>query len=144
MPPHDRSTFCWFEAGFPPPWFMRYERWIVSAACFSAVFLALGIECSYVILFVYLQEEFDSTATATGKVVVLYDYLRVLNLFWYNIKGSLDKYNITPIFFPKKLGLPFEVLAWALTACQVLRCRLTYFWRNMNISMIFYFSKSAS
>ena len=29
-----------------------------------------------------------------------------------------------------------------MTACWVLCSRLTYFWRNMNISSIFYFSKS--
>ena len=36
------------------------------------------------------------------------------------------------------------MLAWVLTVCWVLRSRLTYFWRNMNISSIFYFSKSTS
>ena len=64
------AKFCWSEwEGFhPPPWFERYQHWIVVGACFTTVFLALGIECSYVILFVYLQEEFNSSATATGKV----------------------------------------------------------------------------
>ena len=60
--------------------------------------------------------------------------------------GALDKYNIIPQLFPKKVGIfiPLEVLAWVMTACWVLRSRLTYFWRNMNISSIFYFSKSTS
>ena len=31
-----------------------------------------------------------------------------------------------------------------MTACRVLRSRLTYFWRYMNISSIFYFLKSTS
>ena len=61
-------------------------------------------------------------------------------------KGALDKFNIIHNFFPKKVGIfiPLEVLAWAKTACQVLRSRLTYFWGNMNISSIFYFPKSTS
>ena len=36
------------------------------------------------------------------------------------------------------------MLAWVMTACWVLRSRLTYFWRNMSISSIFHFSKSTS
>ena len=46
----------------------------------------------------------------------------------------------------KKVGIfiPLELLAWVMTACKVLRSRLTYFWRYMNISSIFYFSKSTS
>ena len=61
-------------------------------------------------------------------------------------KGALDKFNIIPNFFPKKsvIFIPLQVLAWVKTACQVLSSRLTYFWRNMNISSIFYFSKSTS
>ena len=66
--------------------------------------------------------------------------------FWQNFKGALDKFNIIPNFFPKKVGIfiPLEVLAWVKTTCQVLRSRLTYSWRNMNICSIFYFSKSTS
>ena len=62
------------------------------------------------------------------------------------IKGALDKFNIIPQLFPKKVGIfiPLEVLAWVKTACWVLHSRLNYFWRNMNISRIFYFSKSES
>ena len=62
------------------------------------------------------------------------------------VKGALDKFNIIPNFFPRKVGIfiPSEVLAWVKTACRVLRSRLTYFSRNMNISSIFYFSKSTS
>ena len=62
------------------------------------------------------------------------------------IKGALDKFNIIPQLFSKKVGIfiPLEVLAWVMTACRVLCSRLTYFWRYMNISSIFYFSKSTS
>ena len=62
------------------------------------------------------------------------------------LKGALDKFNIIPQLFPKKVGIfiPLEVLAWVMTACRVLGSRLTYFWRYMNISSIFYFSKSTS
>ena len=64
----------------------------------------------------------------------------------HGIKGALDKFNIIPNFFPKKFGIliPSEVLAWVKTACRLLHSRLTYFWRNMNISSIFYFLKSTS
>ena len=62
------------------------------------------------------------------------------------IKGALDKFNIIPQLLPKKVGIfvPLEVLAWVMTACGVLHSRSTYFWRNMNISSFFYFSKSTS
>ena len=50
-----------------------------------------------------------------------------------------------PQLFPKSLiFIPLEVLAWVMIACWVLHSRLTYFWRNMNISSIFYFSESTS
>ena len=67
-------------------------------------------------------------------------------IIYHYIKGALDKFNIIPQLFPKKIGIfiPLEVLAWVMTVCQVLRSRLTYFWRYMNISSIFYFSKSTS
>ena len=63
-----------------------------------------------------------------------------------SFKGALDKYNIIPQLFPKKNGIfiPLEVMAWVMTTCWVLLSRLIYFWRNMNISSIFYFSKSTS
>ena len=66
--------------------------------------------------------------------------------YWSYLKGALDKFNIIPNFFPKKVWIliPLEVLAWVKTACWVLRSGLTYFWRYMNISSIFYFSKSTS
>ena len=62
------------------------------------------------------------------------------------LKGHWTSSTSSPTFFPKKVGIfiPLEVLAWVKTACQVLRSRLTYFWRNMNISNVFYFSKSTS
>ena len=73
-------------------------------------------------------------------------YLVPMFNFEGKFKGVLDKFNIIPNFFPQKVGIfiPLEVLAWVKTACRVLRSRLTYFWRNMNISSIFYFSKSTS
>ena len=45
------------------------------------------------------------------------------------LKGALDKFNIIPQLFPKKVEIfiPLEVLAWVMTACRVLRSRLTYF-----------------
>ena len=63
-----------------------------------------------------------------------------------DLKGALDKFNIIPQLFPTKVGIfiPLVVLAWVMTACRVLRSRLTDFWRYMNISSIFYFSKSTS
>ena len=63
-----------------------------------------------------------------------------------SVKGALDKFNIIPQLFPKKVGIfiPLEVLAWVMTACQVVRSRLTYFWRYINIPSVFYFSKSTS
>ena len=65
---------------------------------------------------------------------------------YWQVKGVLDKCNIIPQLFPKKVGIfiPLEVLAWVMTACWVLPSRLTYFWKNMNIFGIFYFSKSTS
>ena len=63
-----------------------------------------------------------------------------------SIKGALDKNNIILQLFPKKVGvfIPKEVLAWIMTAWWLLLSRRTYFWRNVNISSIFYFSKSTS
>ena len=45
------------------------------------------------------------------------------------LKGALDKFNIIPQLFPKKVGIfiTLEVLAWVMTACRVLHSRLTYF-----------------
>ena len=60
-------------------------------------------------------------------------------LFCGHIKGALDKFNIIPQLFPKKVGIfipLLEVLAWVMTGCWVLRSRLTYFWRYMNIFSI--------
>ena len=51
------------------------------------------------------------------------------NFINYHFKGALDKFNIIPKIFPKKVGIfiPLEKLAWVMTACRVLRSRLTYF-----------------
>ena len=45
----------------------------------------------------------------------------------FSLKGALDKFNIIPQLFPKKVGIfiPLEVLAWVMTACWVLHSRLT-------------------
>ena len=63
----------------------------------------------------------------------------------FKLKG-IGQVQHHPPTFSKKVGIfiPSEVLAWVMTACRVLRSRLTYFWRYMNISCIFYLSKSTS
>ena len=50
-------------------------------------------------------------------------------LYSQNIKGALDKFNIIPQLFPKKVEIfiPLKVLEWVMTACRVLRSTLTYF-----------------
>ena len=65
---------------------------------------------------------------------------------WEDLKGTLDKYNIILQLFEKKIVIfiPLAVLTWVMTACWVLRSGLIYFWRNVNIFSIFYFSKSTS
>ena len=64
------------------------------------------------------------------------------------VKGALDNCNIIPRLFPKKIEIfiPLDVLALVMTACWVwvLSSNCTYFWWNMNITSIFYFSKSTS
>ena len=62
------------------------------------------------------------------------------------IKRALDKYNFILQLSPKRIEIfiLLEVLAWAMTACWILHSSLIYFWRNMHISSIFYFSKSTS
>ena len=90
-----------------------------------------------------------------SKIIVEILCKRISSVFFYFefdflciilFQGALDRFNIIPQLFPKKLGffLPLEVLACVMTACQVLRSRLTHFWRYMNISSIFSFSKSTS
>ena len=63
------------------------------------------------------------------------------------LKGHWTSITSSPNFFPKKkvgICVPLEVLAWIMAAYWGLRSRLTYFWKNMNISGILYFSKSTS
>ena len=62
------------------------------------------------------------------------------------IKRALDKYNIILQLSPKtvEIFILLEVLACVMTACWILHSSLIYFWRNMHISSIFYFSKSVS
>ena len=61
------------------------------------------------------------------------------------LKGHWTSITSSPTF-SKKVGIfmSLEVLAWVMTAYWVLHSRLTYFWRNLNISSIFYFSKTTS
>ena len=61
-------------------------------------------------------------------------YVNKIKIF--KVKGALDNYNSIPGIF-----IPLEVLAWVMTACWGLHCRLIYFWRNISISSIFNFSK---
>ena len=58
------------------------------------------------------------------------------------LKGALDKYNIIPQLFSKKVRIyiSLEVLVWVMNVCGILRSRLTYFW-NMNITSISSFFK---
>ena len=79
----------------------------------------------------YLKEKMESYEK---KVTFLY------------LKGHWTSITSSPNFFKKKkkkngIFIPSEVLAWVMTACWVLHPRLTYFWRDMNISSIFYFIK---
>ena len=61
-------------------------------------------------------------------------------------RAYVDKYNIILQLSPKRVEIfiLLEVLAWVMTACWILHSSLIYFWRNMHISSIFYFSKSTS
>ena len=62
-----------------------------------------------------------------------------------DLKGHWTSSTSSPTFSKKvEIFIPLEVLALVMTACGVLRSRLTYFWGYMNISSIFYFSKSTS
>ena len=64
-------------------------------------------------------------------------------LFYF--KGALTSWTSSPNIFQKKLDFyTIRSVAWVMTACRVLRPRLTYFWKYMNICSIFYFSKSTS
>ena len=57
-------------------------------------------------------------------------------------KGPLDKFNIIPQLFPPKSWDFYTIRSVDMGNDWVLHSRLTNFWRNMNISSIFYFSKS--
>ena len=95
-------------------------------------------------LFWVLLISFQNTWIKSMKVVAYY-FLSFL--IWTGIlKGHWTSITSSPNFFKKKVGIfiPLEVLARIMTACWVLRSKLTYFWRNRNISNVFYFSKSTS
>ena len=66
---------------------------------------------------------------------------------WNYLKGTEQILHHPSTFSKKKLGFLYHYKCWhgwLMAACWVLRSRLIYFWRNMNISSIFYFSKSTS
>ena len=89
----------------------------------------------------WINENLTNSTKTVWLMISVYDYYT-----HYYLKGALDKFNIILQLFPKKVGIfiPLEVLAWVMTTFWVLCSRLTYFWRYMNISSIFYFSKSTS
>ena len=60
-------------------------------------------------------------------------------------KGSFDKYNIIPLTLSRKVEIVMqsEVLALVMTACWLLFSSSTYFWRNVNISSIFYLKSTS-
>ena len=66
------------------------------------------------------------------------------------LKRYWTRMTSSPNFKKKKASrkssdfIPLEVLAWVLTAYQVLCSRVSYCWRNVNITSIFCFSKSTS
>ena len=73
------------------------------------------------------------------KEISVYWYLNVtewcyivLKVVGCLVKEALDNYNIIPQIFQ------------VMTVCWVLSSKLIYFWRNINIFSIFYFSKSTS
>ena len=79
------------------------------------------------------------------SAITTYQCMITWMCFWF--KGAfMDKCNIIPQFFQKKVGIlvPLKVLAWVMTTCWVSCSWLSYLWRNMNISSIFFFSKSTS
>ena len=61
------------------------------------------------------------------RLQVMHNYVHWHSSIDYCVKGALDKFNIISQLFPKKVGIfiPLEVLAWVMTACRVLRSRLT-------------------
>ena len=60
---------------------------------------------------------------------------------YFKVKRTLDKYNIIPQLFPKKLRFLYHEKC---CYCCCLPFSLTYFWRTMNICSIIHFSKSTS
>ena len=64
-----------------------------------------------------------------------------------SLKRHWTHITSSPTFFPKRWDfytISSVGMAWVMTACWVLRSRLIYFWRNINIYSIFYFSKLTS
>ena len=61
-----------------------------------------------------------------------------------HIKGALNKNNTIPDFFFQKSWDFYTIrsVGMAMTACWFLPSSSTYYWRNVNISSMFYFSKS--
>ena len=124
--------------------FIIMVLWIFNETCLNAAgrrkikknINVLASKCWWNIMYNVLFSELYQI-----KLIKSYNYFdqNILKGHWTNVTSSSN-------FFPKKVGIfiPLEVLAWVMTACRVLRSRLIYFLRNMNISSIFYFSKSTS
>ena len=93
---------------FDVVWAWLFERQVLMAAV---------QRCSYV---------FDQ------KWIVNERTLWNMNEHWLNTTSS-------PNFLQNKvcIFISLEVFAWVMTACWVLSSRLTFFWRNINISVIF-------
>ena len=79
-------------------------------------------------------------------VQVQFIWFHLITLYSNEVIGALDKYSIhlPPTFSKKKMGFLYHKKLWVMTTCRVLCSGLIYFWRNMNISSIFCFSKSPS
>ena len=69
----------------------------------------------------------------------------LLNLVVDLLKAHWTTITSSPNFFQKSWDFYiFRSFLMVMTACWVLHSRLIYFWRNVDISSIFYFSKSTS
>ena len=115
-------------------------------------FFVFWIMLFYIIFIHESKEHFTVPRVDGATVVSARGILFLQSICALYIKGALDKYNIIPQLPsppPKKrkswvFDTKLELLSWVMNACWVLSSRLTYFWRNMNIPSIFYFSKSIS
>ena len=76
----------------------------------------------------------------------IFNFRFLLTLGRIKLKGALDNYNIIPNIFWKSWDFYIIRSAGMAKDCiaEFYILYLTYFWRNMNISCIFSFSKSTS